>query len=255
MRAYHNTAVSLLQTAGKTITQNMDRTDRIHINKNRSSSFETSIAVDIEGVMTERLQELYPTHHVLSRYGGLVKREIENNSNEKSLTWVIDGLDGAENFIAGVPIYAHSIALFEEKNCIMGLTYQPITDEMFSAINEHGAFYNNKKIRAQRKHPEQPARLALQTDHFFETVIHTINKKFKHPLKVSQVQSFGSVSLGLAYHALGAYDVFFAQDIHICSAAAGLLIATQAGAIVKQDLQNERILSQILSVHNGVKKS
>jgi fructose-1,6-bisphosphatase/inositol monophosphatase family enzyme len=63
------------------------------------------------------------------------------------------------------------------------------------------------------------------------------------------------VSLGLAYHALGTYDIFLAQDAHICSAAAGLLIASEAQAVVKHTQQNERMLSEILSAHSGIKKS
>ena len=63
-----------------------------------------------------------------------------------SLTWVVDPLDGTKNFVHGYPFVAVAIALVQNDEPILGVVYDPLRDELFSASKGQGAFLNGKSI-------------------------------------------------------------------------------------------------------------
>lgn len=63
-------------------------------------------------------------------------------------TWFIDPLDGTTNFIHTFPQICISVGLMVRKEPILGIIYNPITSEFYSAIKGEGAFLNGKRIRA-----------------------------------------------------------------------------------------------------------
>jgi len=78
----------------------------------------------------------------------------ETNSEQKTTpvltsepTWIIDPIDGTTNFVHGFHHTCISIALSIEKEVVIGIVYNPILDQMFTAIKGHGAHLNNKLIQ------------------------------------------------------------------------------------------------------------
>ena len=61
-------------------------------------------------------------------------------------TWIIDPLDGTMNFVHSLPFVAVSIALWIDKEPVVGIVYNPILDRMYSAKKGHGAFLNTERI-------------------------------------------------------------------------------------------------------------
>ena len=143
-RAYFNTAQALLRQVAKHVLQNIDRVDRIkHLVHPDTEVPVTSVALDIENEITNRLQTLYPTHSILLAYGGL-KRAIEVDDDDQ-YHWVCDPLDGINNLMCGLPSMAISLALFHNRRCVLSLVYQPVTDDLFTASTGEGALLNGKK--------------------------------------------------------------------------------------------------------------
>lgn len=62
-------------------------------------------------------------------------------------TWVIDPVDGTMNFVHGLPLVAISIGLLIEKKAVLGIIYNPLLEQMFTAKLGQGAFMNGKAIR------------------------------------------------------------------------------------------------------------
>ena len=60
--------------------------------------------------------------------------------------WCIDPLDGTNNYASGLPFFAVSVALIIDNQQQLGLIYDPVRDEMFSAIKGQGAYVNNQLI-------------------------------------------------------------------------------------------------------------
>lgn len=253
MRAYHNAATSLLYQAGKIVLQNMDRIDRVKVYSNETTQLtENSVAKSVEQSIITRIHELYPTHAVLSKYSGLTPAPLPEEHS--SYTWVLDPLDGCDNFINGVPICAISLALFENKRCIMGFVYDPLLDRTFSAVLDSGALLDGKKIRSQKIHKDQKPLVALSCDVSISALEKEIASLFKNPVSVGQTRNLGCASLSLAYQAAGSFSIFYGRDIHVCTAAAAILIASEAGASIKKDQKSDLLIRKLLCTHSRINK-
>ena len=141
MRAFQNAALMQLRQVGKTILQNIDRVDRFKISRDESGKKSNSLVTSIDESLVDRLKTLYPDHNILSRVSGMHKSDRIDHENQ--YTWIIDPIDGIDNLMAGIPVCAISIALFHNKECIPGLVYQPINDEVFTASGQR-IFYEGK---------------------------------------------------------------------------------------------------------------
>ncbi|MCB1637863.1 MAG: inositol monophosphatase family protein, partial [Thiothrix sp.] len=83
-----------------------------------------------------------------------LSEEMEVSQQERRLCeadwlWILDPLDGTSNFAAGVPLFATSLALISKGEVVMGLSYDPIRDEMFSAIKDTGAWLNGRRLHCR----------------------------------------------------------------------------------------------------------
>lgn len=245
-RAYYNTAQILLRQVAKHVLQNVDRVDRIRQLVHPDTDIPiTSISLDIEDEIADRLQSLYPTHSILLKYGGL-KRAIDHDEDDQ-YHWVCDPLDGVDNLMCGLPSMAISLALFHNRRCILSLVYQPITDDLFTASTGEGALLNGKKIRARKPKNQEETIIMMSGTGTVEQAIDEVQSMSKIAINMGNIRQIGSTSLSLALHASGAADLFYARNISICSLAAGLHIASEAGARIKKsqkdDLHMERVVS------------
>jgi fructose-1,6-bisphosphatase/inositol monophosphatase family enzyme len=86
----------------------------------------------------------------------------ETNSEQKttpeltsSPTWIIDPIDGTTNFVHGFHLTCISIALSIEEEVVIGIIYNPILDQMFTAIKGRGAYLNKKRINTSKVEGEE----------------------------------------------------------------------------------------------------
>ena len=246
-RAYFNTAQALLRQVAKHVLQNIDRVDRIKQLAHPDTEVPvTSVALDIENEITDRLQSLYPTHSILLAYGGL-KRAIEVD-DEDQYHWVCDPLDGINNLMCGLPCMAISLALFHNRRCVLSLVYQPVTDDLFTASTGEGALLNGKKIRARKQKHQHESLIMMSGTGTVAQAIDEVQDMSKIAINMSNIRQLGSTSLSLALHASGAADLFYARNISICSMAAGLHIASEAGARIKKSQQNDLQMERVISL-------
>ena len=85
-------------------------------------------------------------------YGWLSEETVDSKKRlERDRVWVVDPLDGTKEFIEGVPHFVVSIALVENGQPIVGVLYNPVTTETFTAAKDHGAFLDGEKINCSEK--------------------------------------------------------------------------------------------------------
>jgi myo-inositol-1(or 4)-monophosphatase len=146
--------------------------------------------------------------------------------------WVVDPLDGTTNYVHGYPNYAVSVALVRGSELLVGVIYDPLHDECFSAAAGQGAWCNRTKLQTSRVTtlPESlvgvslPARVNRQSPDLLD---------FVEVVQICQaVRRTGSAALNLAHVASGALDAFWATHIHPWDVAAGVLLIREAGGIV-----------------------
>lgn len=152
--------------------------------------------------------------------------------------WCIDPLDGTTNYAAGLPFFAVSIALIIDKQQYLGLIYDPVRDEMFTAIKGQGAYLNDQRI--------DPQHMGISED---KPVVAGIDlKRLPQELAVKLVterifasqRNIGSSALEWCWLAAGRFDIYLHGGQKLWDYAAGSLIFAEAGGL-SISLDNEEV--------------
>jgi myo-inositol-1(or 4)-monophosphatase len=166
---------------------------------------------------------------------GFVAEEGTGERNAEGLNWVIDPLDGTTNFVHGMPVWCTSIGLCDGITPILGVIYDPNTDECFSAFKGGGAFLNDKPIRVSQVATVQQSLLAtgFPYDDFGreEAYIELFRKLIRG---TRGLRRLGSAALDMAWTACGRVEGFYEYGLNPWDVAAGAIIVQEAGGIVTE---------------------
>lgn len=178
-----------------------------------------------EAWMLEQLKARFPGHSIHAEESG------KQTGSAESL-WLIDPLDGTTNYAHGLPIFAVSIAYRFAGALTLGVVYNPIHDELYSAELGQGAQLNGKPIHCSDQATLLNSMLATGFA-YDDWIIHTNLEHFVHFSKLTQgVRRLGSAALDLCYVGAGRLDGYWEIALQPYDSAAGGLIAREAGAVV-----------------------
>lgn len=138
--------------------------------------------------------------------------------------WIVDPLDGTKEFIEGVPDFVVSVALAEDHLPVLGVLYNPVTQETFTAVRGEGTRLNGTEVRCSGKSdPREMAIVSSRTE-----TRHGLWSRYKDAF--SELIPFGSVAYKLGLTAAGRADVFVSlrpkNEWDIC---AGHCLINEAG--------------------------
>ena len=194
----------------------------------------TEVDIECEKLITEKIAAKYPEHGILSEEG-TVK---ENQSRHR---WIIDPLDGTTNFAHRFPMFCVSIALATDDKPVVGVAYDPLRDELFTAVKNGGAFLNGKRIQVSDVANMDNALLATGFPYDIRTTLDNNLENFNRvALNCQAIRRAGSAVLDLAYTACGRFDGFWEQSLYAWDMAAGALIVEEAGGVVT-DMQGNTL--------------
>ena len=204
------------------------------------TSFGQPLRVDHKGVIdlvseADRRSEHFLLSYIHQHFPA--DRIIAEESGELAGTgdrvWYIDPLDGTINYVHGLPIYSVSIAYAEQGNLLLGVVYDPMRDECFTAEFGQGAWLNDQPI-----HPSTTSDLnhALLVTGFPYDIRTNPDSNLDHyvyfALHSQGVRRLGSAALDLCDVACGRFDGFWELRLNPWDVAAGGLIAQEAGVMV-----------------------
>ena len=222
-----NIMIKASEKASKVLIRDFGEVEKLQVSNKGPYDFVTNADLKAEKIIIEELKRAKPNYSILSEEKGL-----ENNKDRK--TWIIDPIDGTINFLHGIPHFAISIALKDEKEIIAGLIYDPIKDEMFYAEKNNGAFFNNQRIRVSKKN--NMSECLFVTGGKIDTNYDFLFRKS------------GSAALDLAYVAAGRYDGYFQKKLNLWDIAAGIIILKEAGGLINEvDISNTKDINIIAS--------
>ncbi len=168
-------------------------------------------------------------------------------TNKSKGYWCIDPLDGTSNYAAGLPFFAVSIALIIDNQQQLGLIYDPVRDEMFSAIKGQGAYVNNQLIdHSQMKFTKnKPIVAEIDLKRLPEKLI---VKLVTERIYASQ-RNIGSCAIDWCWMAAGRFDIYLHGGQKLWDYAAGSLIFAEAGGH-SISLDNEAVFRGQLEVRS-----
>lgn len=196
--------------------------------RTKSNAYDVVTAADkaSELFIVDAIREKFPDHSILSEEGGDVGL---NHSSEWQ--WVIDPLDGTTNFSQGLPIFSVSIALRHKDRTIVGVVYAPYLNELFHATRGGGAFLNGHAIKCSGKTVWEESVLATGMPYDKDrNPDNNLDNISRIAPCVRGVRRLGSAALDLSYVAAGFFDGYWELNLNLWDVAAGMLIASEAGA-------------------------
>ncbi len=170
--------------------------------------------------------------HILPEAGFITEEETVTNER-KQYNWIIDPLDGTTNFLHRIPVYAISVGLESEGKMVLGVVYEVVREECYTAIVGRGAELNNNPIRVSGNLHLKDTLIATGFPYYrfdrMDDFIKTLTDCFRLTRGVRRI---GTAATDLAYTAAGRFDAYYEYGLSAWDVAAGSLIAQEAGALV-----------------------
>lgn len=227
MHAMLTIAVRAARAAGQTIIRAYSELDRIEVDAKGVNDFVTNVDKEAEAAITYQIRKAYPEHTIVGEESG------ENRGKDSDYMWIVDPLDGTNNFVNGIPHFAVSIALQHKGVTQVGVIYDPIRDELFSALRGKGAKLNDFRVRVNKSNDLTNTLIAtgfpFKARQHTETYMNIFAEIFS---QCADLRRAGSAALDLAYVAAGRMDGFFEIGLKPWDIAAGDLICREAGGTV-----------------------
>lgn len=146
--------------------------------------------------------------------------------------WIVDPLDGTTNYVHGVPAFSVSVALEWRGELQVGVIYDPVADECFTAEARSGAFLNGRRIAVSDCEALDQALVAASLPPIVYRGSEELEKFLEVLINCQALRRFGSSALNLAYLAAGRIDAYWATSTKIWDVAAGILLVSEAGGVV-----------------------
>jgi len=221
---YLEVAVEAAREAGAILLSEFDRPKKI------SYKGEVDIVTESdkrsEAAIVARLQTRFPQHAIVAEEGG---GDAEKAARYR---WHVDPLDGTTNFAHGFPMFAVSIGLLEDGEPLVGAVFNPIANELFTAVRNQGAQLNHKAIRVSEIPTLSKSLLSTGFPAHKRMSNPNIHYYWEFTLRSHGVRRAGSAALDLCCVASGRFDGFWEFGLKSWDSAAGTLIVREAGGMV-----------------------
>ena len=242
-----NVMIKACRKAAKTLIRDFGEIENLQVSLKGPGDYVSASDKKVEKILIDELQKARPNYSILSE-------EIGEINNDESFKWIIDPIDGTNNFLHGIPHFAISIGLEHDKEIICGIIYDPIKDEMFVAEKGNGSFINNHRMRVSSRSKLKDCIIFTGGPRYGsadrELSMEEYNK-FSSKVLIP-IRKLGSGALDMAYVAAGRCDGFWSRNLNYWDIAAGIILVKEAGGFVTDfDGKNEYIQNKTVLATNS----
>lgn len=203
--------------------------------KGSDFDFVTNADLQSQAMIRRMLKEKLPGHLFIGEEDGIPDSEIADEiySDPESFFWIVDPLDGTQNFIKHLGGYAVSLSLFHAGDILVGCTYIPTENELFLAEKGSGAYLNGKRLSVS-------STTSIHNS-LINTGIPTVNMEFRTrmidiisrlSMESLNMRIIGSAARSLGLTASGTFETYFELGPHPWDVGAGKLLVEEAGGKV-----------------------
>jgi len=211
------------EKAGRAVLRDFGEVEQLQASMKGPRDFVTVADEKAERIVREELQKARP------RFGLLMEESGEIPGSDTSHRFIVDPIDGTLNFMHGQPFFAVSIALEESREIVSGVIYNPVTDELFWAERNNGAFLHDRRLRVSKRTSLGDSVIGtssfVPTAHDFDVWAKTTERLGR----VASVRIQGAAALCLAYVAAGRMEGYVEAGLKPWDVAAGAIILQEAG--------------------------
>lgn len=184
--------------------------------------------LESEQAIANFLRTRYPDHELLG------EESLAGGATDAEHLWIIDPLDGTNNFAHRLPHFAVSIAYYHRGEPVVGAVFNPVRDEMFTATKGGGAAING--VAASVCNSEKLSEVLIGCGFYYDrgdmmrSTLAAIEAFFGND--IHGIRRFGTASLDLCQVGCGQFGGFFEYQLSPWDFAAGRLFVSEAGGQV-----------------------
>jgi myo-inositol-1(or 4)-monophosphatase len=238
------TAIVAARLAGQ---HAMEEINYIKVSIKNATELVTQADARCQKIIIDRIKENYPDHGFIAEEGNEGKLFKQPPRGAEPLWWVIDPIDGTNNFAHKMLFFTVSIGVMYEGEPVIGVIFEPATESMFTAVKNREAQLNGRRIMASEEKIDKFASVGLES-HFdggapgwaVELMLRT------------RFRNLGSTALQVAYVAKGSMAATIANTPKLWDIAGGAAIAEAAGALFT-DWQGQKIFPVDMDSYEGQK--
>jgi len=189
-----------------------------------------------DALLTARLRAAFPDD-------GIVSEESERVAGSSGRTWHVDPLDGTVNYLYRIPHWSVSVACADANGGLVGVVYDPLRDELFSAARGGGAFLGERGLATSEV--SDPGIALVATGFSYAATERAAQAAVLARIagQVRDIRRAGSAALDLAWVAAGRIDAYFEVSRSAWDSAAGELLVREAGGAVTWTEHTEIVAS------------
>lgn len=247
-----NTAVGAAYKSGEILRSHLGNFGEV--SKKGPKDLVTAADIASEKQIIESIQNRFADHKILA------EESNAENSGTDGCTWIIDPLDGTTNFAHQVPVFSVSIAFAENGQLRAGVVLNPMTGELFTAVQGQGAQLNSRAISVSDCRQVSESLLVTGFPYDIKENPGPYMDKFARCLSAAiGVRRLGSAALDLCFVACGRFEGFWEQGLKPWDTAAGTLIAREAGARITDfsgtayDIDKKELLATNGHIHEDLR--
>ncbi len=228
LQAVRAIASDIARHAGSVLMDKFDQPRQETIKKS-AVDIVTDADTASEAVVLAGLTRFFPDHHIVSEEGGGV--HVGAPADQAEYFWHIDPLDGTSNYANRIPLFAVSIALAGKGGApLVGVVYDPFSDELYSAAAGFGATLNHQPIRVADTDNLQQSMLCSGFPYdSYANPENNIREWTAFTRQTRGLRRFGSIALELSYVAAGRLEGLWERSINSWDVMAGIVIVREAG--------------------------
>lgn len=232
-------ATDLCREAGKILRQGF--TQEKTITYKDKNDLLTEFDLLSEDLIIRGIHNAFPDDSIVSE-----EREPFGHSDA---CWIIDPLDGTTNFAHSIPDFTISVAYVEDSRPSMGVIFDPMRDELYSAMRDDGARLNGQRMRVSETDNLEESLLSAGFPYRPQGKYLDIFRQWQKLYAASLgVRHLGCASLNLAYVASGRIDGYWELQLRPWDLAAGILLVEEAGGNVTRASGRDGVLTYPCSV-------
>lgn len=204
----------------------------------------TSYDIAVQELMYRELKTILPD-------AGFIGEESEEHNTAQlsdRVCFIVDPIDGTNNFIACYRFSAISVAVADHGTLVAGYIYNPYSNEFFHAVKGGGTYLNDMPVSVSER-PLCDGMVGFGTSPYKRELSERTFSVLRRIYPVSRdLRRSGSAALDIAYVACGRIEAFFEGELQPWDYAAGSVLVTEAGGVITDVLGNPLPLSRPSSV-------
>ncbi len=221
LEPFHKIAVLAAKRGGRILKEGLRQ--EITVSYKGALDIVTNIDTRSEKAIVALISRHFPDHRIMAEEGS-------GRKGRSPYQWIIDPLDGTTNFSHRFPFFCVSIALEVKGRVRLGVIYDPVRRELFTAEKGKGAFLNGSPIQTSSVKELYKSLLVTGFSYDIQTdPKNTFDHFINFTLNAQAVRRTGSAALDLCYVAAGRFDGFWETKLRPWDTAAGSLILCEAG--------------------------